>query len=66
MERYQALNGDSPSSDFIDLKTGVTQSANQLYQTKYAGKPHLTLQTCIQQGDDLNWGRLFLVAELVQ
>jgi hypothetical protein len=66
LEKYQALDGESSTSDFIDLKSGVTRSANQVYQMVYSGKPHLTLQTCIQKGDDLNWGRLFLVADLVE
>lgn len=65
-ERFQALNGNSPTSDFIDLASGVTHSASQVYEEMYTGKPHLTLQTCIQQENDLNWGRLFLLAELVE
>jgi hypothetical protein len=63
-ERFQAINGDSSTTDFIDLSSGEIRSANQVYQKMYSGKPHLTLQTCIQNGDDLNWGRLFLLANL--
>jgi hypothetical protein len=63
-ERLQAINGDSSTTDFIDLTSGEIRSANQVYQKMYSGKPHLTLQTCIQNGDDLNWGRLFLLADL--
>jgi hypothetical protein len=63
-ERFQAIDGDSSTTDFIDLSSGETRTANQVYQKMYSGKPHLTLQTCIQNGDDLNWGRLFLLANL--
>jgi hypothetical protein len=65
-EHFQAMNGNSTSSDFINLSTGETRTANQVYEQMYSGKPHLTLQTCIEQGDDLNWGRLFLLADLVE
>jgi len=65
-ERFQALNGNSPTSNFIDLSTGLHRSAMQVYQQNYSGKPHLTLQTCIQNEDNKNWGRLFLLAELVE
>lgn len=65
-ERFQALVGNSPTSDFVDQSTGLTLSANQVYQKTYSGKPHLTLQTCIRQEDDLDWGRLFLLAEPVE
>jgi hypothetical protein len=65
-EQYQAVNGNSPTSDFINLTTGETSTAEEVYQQMYAGKRHLTLQTCIEQGDNLNWGRLFLLAELVE
>jgi hypothetical protein len=64
--RYQAVDENSTNSNLIDLSNGIEQSAKQVYQTMYSGKPHLTLQTCIQQGDNLDWGRLFLLADLVE
>lgn len=65
-KQFQAVNSDSPTSDFINLTNGETNSADEIYQQMYAGKPHLTLQTCIEQNDNLNWGRLFLLADLVE
>jgi len=65
-ERYHALNGASSQSDFIELNTGEKQSASELYEHVFGGEPHLTLQTCIQNGDDQDWGRLFLVADRVE
>jgi hypothetical protein len=64
--RFEAVNSNSTVSDFIDLGSGTKYSALQVYEEMYAGEPHLTLQTCIQNQDELNWGRLFLLADLVQ
>ncbi len=63
--RFQAVNGKSTTTDFIDLANGEVQTVDQVYQQVYAGEPHLTLQTCIQKLDDVNWGRLFILAEPV-
>jgi hypothetical protein len=64
--RFQALDGTSSTTDFVDLTTGAVRSVDQVYDQVYAGKPHLTLQTCIKQTDDLDWGRLFLLAEPIE
>ena len=61
--RYQAVDPNSTSSDFIDLATGKTISAAQLFNEMYTGSRHVTFQTCISKDDDLSWGRLFVVAE---
>jgi hypothetical protein len=63
--RFQALNGRSSTTDFIDLSSGDRQTVDQVYQQVYAGKPHLTLQTCIETEGNWYWGRLFLLAEPV-
>ncbi len=61
--RYQALSPDSPYTPFLDLETGETKTVEQVFYEMYSGKGHLTLQTCIVQGDELSWGRLFIIAE---
>lgn len=63
--RFKAKNGKSPSSDLIDLSTGETRTADQVYNQVYTGRPHLTLQTCIEEEGNWKWGRLFLLAEPV-
>lgn len=63
--RYRAVNGKNTLTDFIDLSSGDLRNVDQVYERVYSGKPHLTLQTCIQQDDDLTWGRLFLLADPV-
>ncbi len=62
---YQAVSPYSASSDFIDLETGATLSAAELFVEYYMGTEHITLQTCISKNGSSNWGRLFVVAEPV-
>lgn len=61
--RFQALEPNSANSDFIDLQTNETLSTAQLFKKVYRGSHHVTLQTCIQQGEEPSWGRLFIIAE---
>jgi hypothetical protein len=64
--QYQALQPNSASSNFLDLATNEKLSAGSLFKIMYAGKAHLTLQTCIAKGNESSWGRLFIIAEPVQ
>jgi hypothetical protein len=64
--RYQALQPNSTSSSFLDLETNEKLSAGALFKAVYGGKAHLTLQTCIAQGKESSWGRLFIIAEPVK
>jgi hypothetical protein len=61
--RFQALQPDSPTSDFINLETNERLSAERLFTQVYTGSHRVTLQTCIQQGAEDAWGRLFVIAE---
>jgi hypothetical protein len=63
VDRYQAVSPTSPYSDFINLSTGEILTAEQMFIKYYTGNPHVTFQTCIQQGDQSSWGRLFIVAQ---
>jgi hypothetical protein len=60
--RYQALNPYSPYSEFRDLETDVTITANELFRQVYRGDRHVTFQTCIESDGNLSWGRLFVIA----
>jgi hypothetical protein len=66
VKRFQALSPKSASSEFIDLDTEEKLSAAGLFGRMYTGKHHLTLQTCIQEGTEDSWGRLFIIAEPVE
>jgi hypothetical protein len=61
--RYQAVQPNSPTSDFIDLATGAKVSAADVFLRVYTGGEHVTFQTCIEAGGLGNWGRLFVMAE---
>jgi hypothetical protein len=63
VDHYQALSATDPYSDFINLENGALFSAEQMFYKYYTGKPHLTLQTCIQKGNQTSWGRLFVIAQ---
>lgn len=66
IKRFQALSPKSASSDFVDLDTNEKLSAAGLFSKMYTGNHHLTLQTCIQEGNEDSWGRLFIIAEPVE
>ena len=63
VQRYQALQPNSPRSQFVDLDTNEQLTATQLFKRVYMGGHRLTIQTCIQEGSVDSWGRLFLLAE---
>ena len=65
VDEYQALSPTNPESDFQNMSTGERLSAEQVFYKYYTGTPHLILQTCIQQGDQGSWGRIFIVAQMI-
>jgi hypothetical protein len=66
IQRYQALNPLSPYSEFKNLETQTTFTAEQLFNNVYRGEYHLTLQTCIENNGNSSWGRLFIMATPVE
>jgi hypothetical protein len=60
--RYQALEPNSPISDFIDLDSRQRETAASLFKKVYKGRRHVTLQTCIFADRNMSWGRLFVIA----
>jgi hypothetical protein len=60
--RYQALESNSPTSNFIDLNTRERETAASLFKKVYKGQRHVTLQTCIYADRNMSWGRLFVIA----
>jgi hypothetical protein len=61
--RYQALDPYSTSSDFRNLDTNISISAEELFRQVYRGDRHVTFQTCIEANGNSSWGRLFIIAE---
>lgn len=60
--RFQALQPYSTTSDFVDLGTGQTLTAGEVFARVYMGGDQVTFQTCIAQGGNGSWGRLFVIA----
>jgi hypothetical protein len=62
LQRYQAMDPLSPYSQFRDIETQNSFTAEELFNNVYRGEYHLTLQTCIENNGNSSWGRLFIVA----
>ena len=60
--QYQALQPHSPYSSFRSLDKDETLSTEGMFKRVYFGDRHVTFQTCIEQGGELSWGRLFVIA----
>lgn len=60
---YQALSPNSPYSNFVDLEdSSRVLSAVDLFMEVYTEEGSLVIQTCISQGNEPSWGRLFVQA----
>jgi hypothetical protein len=60
--QYQALQPNSPYSEFRNLDNSKTLTAEQMFKRVYFGDRHLTFQTCINKDGKPSWGRLFIIA----
>jgi hypothetical protein len=63
MLEYQALQPYSPYSEFRDLETNTTITAEELFRKVYRGERHVTFQVCIAANGVDAWGRLFIIAQ---
>jgi hypothetical protein len=61
--RYQALAPESTSSAFLDLESRGILTYSELFAKAYNRPGQVIFQTCIQTGQDLSWGRLFVIAQ---
>ena len=61
--QYQALQPDSPYSDYVELESSRQLTASDLYSEIYRRPGSLILQTCIARPGEDSWGRLFIIAE---
>lgn len=59
---FQATSPSSVQSNFLDLATGDTLTAAQLFYQTYGVEGNLVLQTCISAHGNDSWGRLFVIA----
>lgn len=66
VKQFQALSPTSIYSQFINLaQPGITLTSTDLFRQTYGRGNVLVLQTCIANGNDASWGRLFVIAEPV-
>ena len=63
-EEFQALSPNSPTSNFVSLSSGETLSSTDLFYRVFGGGNRTTFQTCIAQGNEDSWGRLFIIAPI--
>ena len=61
--RYQTLEPQSTTGEFLDLDSGERLSSTQLFAKVYKSARHVTIQTCIDKDGEQSWGRLFVIAE---
>jgi hypothetical protein len=67
IRHLQAIHPNSPTTSFLDIDhKNVKLSAKQVFLQTYGIKDRLILQTCIAKGDELSWGRLFIIATPVE
>jgi hypothetical protein len=62
VQQYQALQPESPYSEFIDLTTGHSMSSTDVFNAAYGHSGMVVFQTCIANGNEPSWGRLFVIA----
>jgi hypothetical protein len=62
LARFQALEPDSRHGHYLDLRSNVTYTTQDIFTEFYNGNVHVTFQTCILQDDNSSWGRLFVTA----
>lgn len=61
--QFQALEGASTSSTFMDISNNSIHTSSDLFTEIYNRPGMLVLQTCITADDNPSWGRLFIIAK---
>jgi hypothetical protein len=62
IQRFEKLEGDFYSSNYVNLETGEVLTTPELFRQMYTGNDKVTFQTCIKNGSDWSWGRIFIIA----
>jgi hypothetical protein len=61
--RYQALEPANVLGDLKDLRNGDQLTAAAVFSKVYDRPGQVIFQTCIPKGNNISWGRLFVIAE---
>lgn len=64
-ESYQALDPNSPVSDFVHPNdpTRRVLTSSEMFQRIYTQPNQIVFQTCVEAFGDPSWGRIFITAE---
>ena len=64
-ESYQALDPNSPVSDFVHPSdpTRRVLTSSEMFQRVYTRPNQIVFQTCVEAFGDPSWGRIFITAE---
>jgi hypothetical protein len=62
-QQYQALQPESPYSNFVDLSNNRPMSSGDVFSAAYGHPGAVIFQTCIANNGVSSWGRLFIMAE---
>jgi hypothetical protein len=62
IESYEKLDRRSSNSDYINVETEERLTTQELFSRMYSGGDRVTFQTCIKNGSDWSWGRIFIKA----
>lgn len=60
---YQALEPANALGDLKDLQNGEQLTASAVFSKIYDRPGQVIFQTCISKGNNLSWGRLFVIAK---
>lgn len=63
--QYQALEPDGTSGTFVDLQSHDLLTYSELFTKVYNRPGQIIFQTCMEEGNQLSWGRLFVIAKPV-
>jgi hypothetical protein len=62
IHRFQKLKPSNLRSNLVDLSTGEVLTMAQVFNRFYRGDHHLTFQTCLEEGEQWDWGLTFFLA----
>jgi hypothetical protein len=62
VRHFQAVSPNDPYSQFIDVETGATLTASDVFFQTYGVAGQAVFQTCIDKDGIGSWGRLFVIA----
>lgn len=61
--RYRVMEQESASATYVNMEDHTSLTHSGLFTKVYNRPGQVIFQTCIQAGNDLTWGRLFVIAE---